>query len=764
MATAIGICNEKPMDAHAIDCLDFAGVRVVLARYASCALGRGRIERMRPTPRATLVTRWLDQVRELTGLVEERGLPPFGGITDVRPLIEKCAPPLRVTAEQVSQIGATLAATHDLTRYLSAVRPAAQPELHVIAQRVGDFLTIADRIAQVIDPRGEVRDDASPKLMRIRREIEQVQGSILDAVDRLLRDASVRRVLQYANHTVFNDRIVLPVRTECRGRVPGIIHRTSDSGATIFVEPSVAVEMNNTVSQLRIAEQEEINRLLWDLTHEIYLNADEIRKTLDAIALLDFITAKVRFAKEFGARCPTITDDGRLNVRDARHPLLLDLFRQREKEGHPPSKVVPIDYRLGDDFRMLILTGPNTGGKTVTLKTIGLVALMVQAGLPVPVAEGSTMCLFRDVLIDIGDEQSMQQNLSTFSAHLRQLLAMLRRAREDTLVLIDELGAGTDPDEGAAIGTAMLDELLRRKARCVVTTHLGALKSFPLTRPTAENACVEFDMETLRPTYELSIGEPGRSHAIRIAERLGMPPRLVTRAERNLSQSARALRDALDGTSQVKRQAEEARKEADTARAEAKKAVAFAEREREKLARQQSDFQDWVQRVVHLQVGDAVRVRNFDRDGRIVRMRLDRHRAEVDLGAFSIEVPLGDILPPSAVAPPARAVPDPEVPEKRKKRKGGATPRRTGETPTDSQKKPPRRPARPRPVNPSLTAAQAEALTAGTSVYAKRFHRFGTVLRVNRDKQIVVVKIGLFEAEIPYHGLASQAPAPTGGG
>ncbi|MCA9244378.1 MAG: hypothetical protein KDA32_10515, partial [Phycisphaerales bacterium] len=550
------------MDRHSLECLDYFRVRELLAGYAMTALGRGLALHLEPVSAPDLIRRWFEQVRELRRLIEERGAPPLAGVRDVRESIQRCAPPLRVTVEEVAQIGDTLAATHVLTRWLADL-PESYDELCRLASRIGDFGVVAERISRVIDERGQVRDDASQKLLKIRRRIDIARSEIVAAVSRLLQQPETRRLLTYANYTFHNDRLVLPLRMECRGRLQGIIHRSSDSGATIFVEPSQAVELNNEISNLRAAETEEINRLLWDLAHEIYLNAEPIVSTLDAIAIFDLIAAKTRFAKAFTAKLPEILDEPRLNVRGARHPVLVSIAIQESEEGRLPKPIVPIDFRLGEDFDQLIITGPNTGGKTVTLKTIGLLSMLAQTGIPVPVAEGSAFGIFKRVLIDIGDEQNMQQSLSTFSAHLTRQLDMLNKACPSSLILIDELGAGTDPDEGAAIGRTLLEELLRLGSRCVVTTHLGALKSFPLREDRAENACVEFDLETLKPTYHLVIGQPGHSNAIDIAKRLGMPKRLVVAAHGNLSRRAKALREALKQTSSAKRDAEDARKQAD---------------------------------------------------------------------------------------------------------------------------------------------------------------------------------------------------------
>lgn len=746
--------NYKNMDDHSLHCLDFARIRELLASYALTGLGRSLAENIHPVARETLVKRWLDQVQELQRLVEERGMPPFGGITDVREILRRTGPPLRVTVEEMARVGLTLEGTHAMARWMAEI-PDTYPEFRHLAGRVGDFHTIAQRIRSVIDERGNVRDDASPKLRGIRRDIEHASGQIKVSIDKLLRDAGVRRFLQYPNYTFHGDRLVLPVRSENRGRVQGIVHRTSDSGATLYVEPAAVVELNNQISNLRSEEQEEIGRVLWELTHEVHLNEASIRKTLDTLAVIDLVVAKIRFAKAFELRCPALAAEGTLNVRNARHPLLVDINQQKRAAGQTPDPVVPIDYRIGHDFHLVIVTGPNTGGKTVTLKTIGLLSLMVQAGVPIPVDRHSEIGVFSNILIDVGDEQSMQQSLSTFSAHLTRILDMLRHAGPRALLLIDELGAGTDPDEGAALGRAILDEMLRLKCRGVVTTHLGALKGFALTRKGAENACVDFDPETLRPTYHLLMGEPGHSNAIDVAQRLGMSKRMVAAARRNVSHKAKALHQALESTRVVKREAERARKQAEEAQVNASKAESAAQAARTEYERRREDFQQWVQRVVHLQPGDAVRVRNFDRDGKIVRLRIEQHRAEVDVGAFSVEVPLGDVLPPQAPPPPPRAAkPEPPASAKGKPAGRGRTQRPRAKTPTHGNhggggaSKP-----RPAHTPRSLSDQEVEALQPGDSVYVKRFRRAGRVVRVLAAKKHVIVNAGLLEVEVPYDGL-----------
>lgn len=745
------------MDRHALECLDFPQVRDLLADYACTSLGRGLAARIEPSPRFDVVQRWHAQFRTWCKLLDARGRPPFAGVSDVRDAVRRCTPPLRVSVAEMAAIGDALQATHEFTRYLADL-PAEWVELTPLIARIGDFRSIAEQIRRMIDERGEVRDDASPKLARIRSSARATGEEILAVADRLLRDANIRKLMQYPNYTFHNDRIVLPLRTEYRGRLAGIIHRSSDSGATVYVEPSVVVELNNQIMNLRSEENEEIARVLWTLAHEVHINEREILRTLDALAVLDLLTAKVRFAENHELRSPELTSEPIVRAPGARHPLLVNLVRQRRAAGEALDDVIAIDYRLGDDFDLLVITGPNTGGKTVTLKTVGLLTLMVQAGLPAPVGDGALFGVFRRVLIDIGDEQNMQQSLSTFSAHMRRQLDMLRKAGPSTLMLIDELGAGTDPDEGAAIGRAILDELLRRGCRGVATTHIGALKSYPLSQRRAENGCVDFNVETLRPTYHLRIGEPGLSNAIAIAARLGMPEKLVAAARRNLSNRHRALNAALEQVSRTKRAAEDARRMADRARLAADKARGAADDAKAEFERKQTEFQRWLAHVALLKAGDSVRVRDFARDGVVVRMRLEQQRAEIAIGALTVDAPLTDLLPPDAPAPdmkPARPIyVTPQTPDDPRRRHEG---RRNEARPADGG---PRAAPRPKPVIPSLDLESAKSLRPGDRLYVKRFHREGFLVRINAEKRIAIVAMGVFgEVEAPFSGLALSESA-----
>jgi len=629
------------VDAHTLTILEFDRVRQLLADQAHCALGRRMALKVKPVAQPELVNQYIAQVQELMEAAGRIGLPPFGGVHDVREAVRAAVPPHLLEPEDFAVLAETLDATHAIVAWAGRLNPDIT-QLRTLCERIGDFKPLADTIRRVIDPTGQIRDDASAKLRRVRTEVAAARIRIEQVIDRLLRDRQATRWLQYPQATFHEDRLVLPLAAEHRGRVPGIIHRSSDSGATLFVEPAEAVELNNLIIALKNDETVEINRLLWHLTHQVQLNRDEILRTMDALAVLDLVAAKVKFAWVYKLVCPIMSTDGRLRLHDARHLLLVDMQKKAAQTGER-TEVVPISLRLSDDFDVLVITGPNTGGKTVTLKTTGLACLMAQAGLPIPAGPGSCVPIYHDILVDIGDEQSLQQSLSTFSAHLNRLLLMLRRARPGTLLLIDELGAGTDPDEGAAIGQAILRELLDRQCAALISTHLGVLKSVAYSEARAENACVEFDMETLQPTYRLLIGEPGSSHAINIAARLGLPPRLVEAARNHLSESHLQLTRAIRGTLTSRRQAETARAEAEAAKIAADQERKAAEEQRQAFEERQAAFDRWVKAVAGLKPGDRVRVKRFDREGRVVRVLLHKQLAVVNVGAMEAEVPLREV-------------------------------------------------------------------------------------------------------------------------
>lgn len=647
----------QPMNEAILEKLEFDEIRMILARFCATPLGRRRARKLRPVTKIDTVRDWFRQVVDLQRSIELHDDPPLGGIHDVFQHIRASGLPAPLEPDVLTQIAETLQAAAELRTWIERTVPESSSLYHFAAQ-VGDHTPIANAITDAIDDRTCVRDHASTKLASIRKSIEQARAEIKTVYDRLLRHSNLTRMLQYAGATFHRDRMVLPLKAEHRGRIKGIIHRSSDSGATLFVEPAESVELNNAIIRLHESESKEITRILKILCQLIHADTEPILTTLRAIGGLDLIAAKVCYARKRSCVCPEIDEAGVLDIHEARHPLLIELF---EQEAKPPQRVeatssmrnqrrevVPINVRLGDDFDVLMITGPNTGGKTVCLKTVGLLALMTQCGIPIPAAPGSRMTVYKQIFMDIGDEQSLQQSLSTFSSHLATQLGILQHSGPRTLALIDELGAGTDPDEGAAIGRSIITELLRRKAKAIVTTHLSALKAVAFTTDRVDNACVEFDSESLKPTYHLRIGEPGTSQALIIAQRLGMSDRLVELAKGFLDQRGQSLTRAIAGTLDSRRDAERARQSARLETLEALRRREEYDKKRIILAQQQTDFENWSRWIGDLKPRDEVRVKSLKRTGTIVRMQLHQQKAVVSVGSMDIEVPLRDLMAPGS--------------------------------------------------------------------------------------------------------------------
>jgi DNA mismatch repair protein MutS2 len=632
------------MDAHALDKLQFDHVRRTLAELCACALGKQRALRLEPATKPATIRRWFDQVRELENAVNAQGPPPFGGVYDIREQIHAARRPAGLDAEALSRVAETLAATGNVARWIAEL-PEEAELLRQSTHSIGDFSTVADQISRAIDPRGQVRDEATPRLADIRRTIERLRTEVDEVFARIVRRPHIQRILQFPNATRRGERTVLPLKTEYRGQMKGIVHQASDSGSTLFIEPAEAVQVNNAIVRQREEERKEIVRILTQLSLLVHQNEAGILQTLRGIAVLDLIHAKVRYIKTRDAVCPQISEDRRLLLNQARHPVLLDMARADTTRART---VVPIDVRLGEDFDLLVITGPNTGGKTVTLKTIGMLVLMAQSGIPIPAGPGSRVPVYRKVHVDIGDEQSIEQSLSTFSSHLSNILKTLREISRHSLVLLDELGSGTDPDEGAAIGRAVIDEMRRAGCAGVLTTHLSALKAVALTTDRVDNASVEFDVESLRPTYRLRLGEPGNSMAITIAQRLGMPKRMVKDARGYLSKRGQAINKVIASTLDSRRQAERARLEAHQALLDAEQRRVHYEREQQRLAELQESQQQWYAWVNGLKPGDEVYVRRFERNASVVRLRLQNQSALINAGAVDMEVALGELDKPKA--------------------------------------------------------------------------------------------------------------------
>lgn len=504
--------------------LEFDKILDRLEEHASFSAGKEAVLALKPAVELGRVQSLQAQTSEARLLLEARPSTHLGGAHDVRDAVRRAEIGSILTPAELLDIGTTLGAS---ARVRSAVLKddLEIPWLRNQAGRMAENRPLVEALDQTFSERGEVLDSASPTLRRIRSDINIAQGRLMDRLNSMVSGPEYRTALQESIVTMRNGRYVIPVRADARSKVPGIVHDQSASGQTVFVEPLAVTEMNNRLKELELAEQQEIERILQELSRQVAAQAPELRETVEALRDVDVAFAKAKFASALRASEPRLNDQGRISLTAARHPLLR-------------GDVVPISIWLGDEFRVLVITGPNTGGKTVALKTVGLLTLMAQAGLHVPAAPESEMAVFPRVFADIGDEQSIEQSLSTFSSHMRNIVAMLPEIDGHSLVLLDELGAGTDPAEGSALARAIVTTLVESGARAVVTTHYSELKTFAHEQEGVENASVEFNVETLSPTYRLVIGVPGRSQALAIARRLGMPQRVLSIARQHVSAGA----------------------------------------------------------------------------------------------------------------------------------------------------------------------------------------------------------------------------------
>jgi DNA mismatch repair protein MutS2 len=653
------------MDAHTLELLEFNKIRELLAGYAACSLGKELARQLEPGTDAERIRGELVLVGEMVDALGQGLAPPFGGLHDVRLIVRRAAIGAQLTIEQLLEVADTLACTGNIYRYRMRLGDRQQTLADLIAP-IEDLGPVAKTISGCIDGRGHVLDMASRELAQVRQKLGDVDERVQNQIRRLLRDPELRKILRYPNATVSGDHYVLPVAVNHRHKLQGVVHRTSSTGETLFIEPAGIANLSAERAVLKGEEDREIRRILRRLSGEVARVSKPLSFAIDILARLDLITAKARFSREYGMYAPEINTEGQLWLRQARHPLLEYLFREEQRSNKPseppttdsdrvsqpipqpsprsPRTVVPIDIRLGFGFNLLIITGPNTGGKTVCLKTAGLLCLMAQSGMHIPAGEGSNVPVFHHVLADIGDEQSLEQSLSTFSSHVSRIAYILREADSPSLVLLDELGAGTDPTEGAALGRAILDELDRIGCRAMVTTHLGDLKTYAFHNERAENGAVEFDVETLRPTYRLHIGQFGMSNALQIARRLKLPRELVRRAHRYLRRRQRRAPE-MTQLQRLREEAEKAREEALVAQHEAERQRAELRETTERLEREKEEADALREARLKLQPNDVVRVPRFDKPGRIVRVDFKRNIALVSVGLGQWEVPLEEVFP-----------------------------------------------------------------------------------------------------------------------
>ncbi len=681
--------------------LEFDRVLELLARRCEYSVARERALSIGPSGDPGQVAYLLSITREAVDLLNTNPGFSVGGVRDIRPVLDRAARGALLLPTELSDVLDTIQAAHALRRGFFRTQSTTRQHVGLaeFIEAIASLPVLEADLVRTVGPRGEILDTASAELAEIRRGLKSAHGRLLDRLNRMIASGEYASAIQDAIVTMREGRYVIPVKADHRGKVPGVVHGTSASGVTLFIEPMSVVDLNNRWRELQMAEEHEVERILRACSDQVASAAGDLGRSIEAVAAFDLALAKARLAFDLRAHEPGLVDlhsDGgsaghsrhRINLRQARHPLL------------DSATVVPIDIRLGEAYRVLVITGPNTGGKTVALKTVGLLAMMAQSGLFIPAADGSELSVFPAIYADVGDEQSIEQSLSTFSSHMRRVIAMLRSADRESLVLLDELGAGTDPQEGSALARAVIEALLDRGSLAIVTTHYSELKAFAYVTSGTENASVEFDVETLAPTYRLLTGIPGRSNALAIARRLGLPEPVIADARRYLTpeneraeemlteiQHQRAATEAAlaaaredrEAAERLRREAEEALREADRLKTEARQeALAevaeelagarglirrlraratvpvapetapaeFAEARTElKVAEQQ--VREITRRSrpkqvprEQLRIGDLVEVQSLGMKGEIVDLSEETGEADIQVGIFKLRQPV----------------------------------------------------------------------------------------------------------------------------
>ncbi|HIU94587.1 MAG TPA: endonuclease MutS2 [Candidatus Aphodomorpha intestinavium] len=564
------------MNARALHVLEYDKILELLRAHLSSDVGREAAGSLAPAASLAEAERLLQLTEEADGVYRRTGRTPIDAFPDIRPMLARVHAAHALTAAELLDAAQCLRAARAARETL--LGGEASGLLAAMAGRLSSHRAIEEEIGRCILAEDEIADSASPELMRLRRQMRLTNERMREKLNAMIKSPVYQKYLQEPIITVRNGRLALPVKAEHRAQVSGLVHDQSGSGATLFIEPAAAVELGNELRRLQAEERVEIGRILAGLTALLDPVADELYASLNVLGALDVIFAKAVLARDMRAVRPKLNAEMRIRILAGRHPLL------------PRDTVVPVDVWLGQEFRTLIITGPNTGGKTVTLKTVGLFTLMAMSGLFVPADARTELAVCDEVFADIGDEQSIEQSLSTFSSHMTNTVAILREAGPGCLVLLDELGAGTDPVEGAALAQAILEALYASGALTMATTHYSEIKAFALTRPGMQNASMEFDVDRLLPTYRLFIGIPGKSNAFEISERLGLAPAVIERARQFLQKRDVAFEDVLSGAEAARREAETAAAEAEADRRAVREAREQLERQRDELAAERAQL------------------------------------------------------------------------------------------------------------------------------------------------------------------------------
>ncbi|MFC3779834.1 endonuclease MutS2 [Bacillus chungangensis] len=526
--------------------LEFDKIKEQLKQYTTSTLGADKVQALQPSASFEDAVHWQAETDEAAHVIRLKGTAPLSGIFDIRAHIKRSLIGGVLNPNELNEISSTLRTSRTMKRFIERLleAEATLPILQKKAEQLASLSSLEQQIMNAIHENCEVSDHASDALRQIRQQLRTSEARVREKLESFMRGKNAQKMLSDAIITIRNDRYVIPVKQEYRAHYGGIIHDQSSSGQTLFIEPQAVVDLNNQLRAYHLKEREEIERILIVLSGYVAESADDLLLIVETLGSLDFIFAKARYGKALKASKPIMNNKGVIRLNKARHPLL------------PIDKAVANDMMLGDEFTTLVITGPNTGGKTITLKTLGLCTLMAQAGLQIPALDGSELAVFKQVFADIGDEQSIEQSLSTFSSHMVTIVDILQAVDHESLVLFDELGAGTDPQEGAALAIAILDEVHQRGARIIATTHYPELKAYGYHREGVTNASVEFDVETLSPTYKLLIGVPGRSNAFEISKRLGLGETVIERAKAHIGIKSNEVDQLIASLEKNKRSAE----------------------------------------------------------------------------------------------------------------------------------------------------------------------------------------------------------------
>ncbi|MFW6264633.1 MAG: endonuclease MutS2 [Bacillota bacterium] len=539
-----------------LEILELDKIKEELSQYASTIIAKEIVDSLEPVDDLEYIKKSLQEVSVARKMLDEFGAPSFGGLRDLRNIIKKVNKGMVLSIKELIDIKNTLGGFRSLKTYFDEIIENLDPRiienyyklLIVEGEKIVDLNILSRKLDNCFDEYGDIKDTASKKLSKIRSEINRMINNIRDKMENIIRNTKYENMLQDKLVTRRRDRYVVPIKSEYRNTFQGIVHDQSASGMTLFMEPMAIVKMNNRLSELYTEEEKEIYKILQSLTADVAKESAIIEDNLKTATILDLIFSRAEYSRDLNAVAPELNKNGLVKIKQGRHPLL-------------GESAVPIDIQVGGDFSTLIITGPNTGGKTVALKTVGLFVLMVECGLHIPASNGTEIALYKNVFADIGDEQSIEQNLSTFSSHMHRIKNFLAKADEKSLVLMDELGAGTDPKEGAALGIAIMESLREKGAFTIVTTHYSQLKNYAYNEEGVENASVEFNIDTLRPTYRILMGIPGGSNAFAIAERLGIPGDIVAEAKTMLSGDEIEVEEIISGLNTERKKYKELKEE-----------------------------------------------------------------------------------------------------------------------------------------------------------------------------------------------------------